>query len=167
LAVFFMLVRTALWWQKLENKQRIFRTVLILSLVLISLIFILSPGFLMNFWLTDIGMRLKIASTGGAEQLQAWAVDILEKPQNEVVDGDSMSRIKEEALSKQVRRLYPAYVFVASTSEENGPHIRIIWGGGFHHWGILVGPPTFHTVSNEGQCVYRWRDGVYGYHEIQ
>lgn len=166
LAVFFMLVRTALRWKKLKFKQRIFRIALTLSLILISLYFIFSPGFMMNFLLTDIGMRLKTASTGGAEQLQVWAVDILEKPRDEIVGNDSLGRIKKDFLSKQVQRFSSRNIYIASGAEDE-QHIRIIWGGGFHHWGILVGSPTFQTTSDDRQCVYRWRDGVYGYHEIQ
>ncbi len=42
----------------------------------------------MNFYLTDIGMRLKIASTGGVEELQRWATETLAKPWAEVVKDD-------------------------------------------------------------------------------
>lgn len=168
-AVLFMLVRTALQWRKLKAKQLILRTSLTLSLIVISLYFIFSPGFIMNFLLTDIGMRLKTASTGGVDQLQAWAVDILQRPQDEIVEDDSLGSIKKEMLSKQVQSVSGrgGNIYVASKTKWKGSHIRIIWGSGFHHWGILVGPPTFRTSSNDWQCVYRWRDGVYGYHEIQ
>lgn len=167
LAVFLMLVRTAWRWKNLKTKQRIFRIALTLSLILISLYFILNPGFLMNFLLTDIGMRLKTASTGGAEQLQAWAIDILEKTKDEIVGDDSLGRVKKDFLSKQVQHFSKGGIYIASSSGDEEAHIRIIWGSGFHHWGILVGPPTFQTTSDDRQCVYRWRDGVYGYHEIQ
>jgi hypothetical protein len=167
LAVILMLVRIAWRWKNLKTKQRIYRIALILSLILISLFFFFSPGFIMNFLLTDIGMRLKTASTGGAEQLQAWAIDILEKPQNEIVEDDSSGRIKEEMLSKQVQLFRSRPIYISSRAGDEEAHIRIIWGSGFHHWGILVGPPTFQTTSDDRQCVYRWRDGVYGDHEIQ
>jgi hypothetical protein len=59
------------------------------------------------------------------------------------------------------------YVSLSVGQREEGRHVSIIWGGGFHHWGVLVGPPTFRAESNQGQWVRRWRDGVYGYQEIQ
>jgi hypothetical protein len=140
---------------------------LIFALLLISLFFILSPGFLLSYLLTDIGMRLGTAVTGGSDNLQAWAVEILQKPQEEVVENGSMNYLKTQFFSKQVHRFETKRVYVVPKRQDEQSHIAIIWGSGFHHWGILVGPRTFHTVSNDHQHVYRWRDGVYGYHEIQ
>jgi len=165
IAALYLTFATIRYWNLFSVKQILLRIVLLTILTCTSLFYALLPGFLINFILMDLGMRLRVASTGGTEKIQLWAIEILEKS-----GGNTFGRtpsISEEAMSEQIRRIRANYIWVVPGDGDEKRHVSIIWGGGFHHWGILVGPPAFHTESNETQCVYRWRDGVYGYHEIQ
>ena len=41
-------------------------------------------------------------------------------------------------------------------------HLSIDWGGGWGHWGLLVGPPQFQ-VSNPRLYVLEWEPGIFAY----
>lgn len=118
-------------------------------------------------WCSDVGVRLRVSQGGGVDALQTWAVQILDTPEGERPLNE-MDHIREDALPPDIRALGPRSVYVSGG--RGGPdeeHVAIIWGGGFHHWGIFVGRPTFRTRSDEHQQVFCWREGIYGYHEIQ
>jgi hypothetical protein len=167
-AAVYLLVAMAVYWKTFTAKQKLIRMALFLSLLLIVLLHLRSPLFLICSPLTDWGIRLRVAISGGVDNLQTWAIEILEKPADEVGESElSIYRIKKEAMSKQVRGFNASYVYIVPGYQGREPHVRIIWGGGFHHWGIFVGPRGFHAESDQGQRIYRWCDGVYGYHEIQ
>jgi hypothetical protein len=167
-AAVYLLVAMAIYWKRFTAKQKLIRMALFLSLLLIVLLHLRSSLFLIYSPLTDWGIRLRVAGNGGVGKLQAWAVEILQKPEGEVIENNSsMCQIKKDTMSKQVRGFNTSRVYIVRGCEGEHPHVSIIWGSGFHHWGIFVGPPSFHAESNQSQRVYRWRDGVYGYHEIQ
>jgi hypothetical protein len=166
-ALIVMLLRVGRNMEQMNRKARVLRGVLLICLLLVGAFYVFSPGFMMSYLPTDLGMRLKVSVTGGVDELQKWAVDILESPQEEVVETESTTSIKKELYSEQVKRLCRQYVFISTGWGDEIRHIKISWGGGFHHWGILIGPSSFKTGNNERQHVYRWCDGVYGYHEIQ
>jgi hypothetical protein len=39
--------------------------------------------------------------------------------------------------------------------------IYLLWGGGFGHWGICVGPKTFKCESDSNHYCIQWEPGIY------
>lgn len=130
----------------------------------ISVYFVVMPGFIMNNLLTDIGMRASVMLSGGMDNLQQWAQEVVQKPSEQITD-KKHDTLKPEVMSKQARRLAVQYV---SIYDENGiKYVSFTYGSGFHHWGFRVGPPELRLESDERQQIYKWQPGIYGYHEIQ
>jgi len=167
-AVIYLGLVLLIYWRKLKTKQRKVRGVLLAALLLVILLYFSSSLLLVYSPLADWGVRLRIARSGGVDRLQNWALSIMEKPVDQVVEeGSTINSIKKDVMSRQVRSLRASYVCIVPENENEQAHISIIWGGGFHHWGIFIGWPDFRMENNRLQRVYRWKDGVYGYHDTQ
>ncbi len=46
------------------------------------------------------------------------------------------------------------------------PYVIAQWGGGFGHWGLVIGAPTLR-YPNPSYHHIEWAPGVYVWHEIQ
>ena len=101
------------------------------------------------------------------DKLQAWAVHLIQDKNAKVptsgllYEGDGKPIIR---LPKFVRDLKPEYMSIDRRDAKAG-HVDFTWGGGLGHYGVMIGPPTFHTHSIRlSDChtnVRRWRPGVY------
>ncbi len=117
----------------------------------------------------DRGVRFRVERIVGIDELQSWVVDILAQDPEDVLIADT-GEVKPQFLTDDVRALVP-HPWCISVWHPNGGSddgfVFITWGGGFHHWRVYVGPPTF-TVENwvEGKGWFnRWQEGVYGWQE--
>lgn len=113
------------------------------------------------------GVRLKVATTGGVDQLQKWAVKILDMPIEEVVPEEDLARdflrVKNELYSEQVRRIATMWTSIGE-SDDGERYINFPLAGGFvPGWGIRVGKPGFRGDTDGEALVQRWGDGVYGF----
>lgn len=119
-----------------------------------------------------IGLRTRvlIALTGGQDELQAWAVEMLAKPRDsEQADGSGWL-VPREQWSEQIQRLGPKarLVRIDPLFEGERDAVRLGYGGGFFHWYIVVGPPESGPDPN-GEKEHpldvwcRWGDGIYGW----
>jgi hypothetical protein len=62
---------------------------------------------------------------------------------------------------------HPPHISITAVStNENQPYIGIIWGGGFFHWGIFVGPRDYQ-LPHDTQAFHdiQWVPGIYFRHE--
>jgi hypothetical protein len=113
----------------------------------------------------DYAMRLKVDRTGGIEQLQTWANDIFEKPEEDIFINPNTPYIKKELLSEQVKDI-SNYDVVYLHSEPQGKYLRIrVGGGGFiqHSWGIIITSPNTRIEDVYEYGYIKWQDGVYAY----
>lgn len=142
--------------------------------VLAGEIAFLLPGF-GTIRLLNWHCRTRVATTGGQEELQQWAVDLLARPRDsidrEVPANVTVAQwdVPEKFWSDQVQRLKPKRVFIDHLFQNGREGITLTYGGGFlGHWWIVVGPPgaILDPKLTENQpdipC-FRWRDGVYCY----
>jgi len=150
----------------LERSKRVVVAIFLILEIGIFL-FLFCGGFPV---LINLGMRLNVARTDGIDELQSWAMDILEKPEAEIfIDpNDKYSlragEIKKEFLSKQVMAISTDnHVFIVYKPQGRYVLIRI-GGGGFieFNWGVIISLPDV-KIEVENTNFRKWRDGVYGY----
>lgn len=120
--------------------------------------------------LIDLRTRLVVALTGGQDELQSWAMQLLDKDRDRMDDSRRWD-VPKEYWSQQVRRIYwiqPTGVSVDNFFENNQRGVRLIFGGGFFHWSIVIGPPGSVPDPKLNDFVLdsfwiRWRDGIYNW----
>jgi hypothetical protein len=105
--------------------------------------------------------------TGGVEELQKWAVHILDMPIYEVIDKEAAKHdryiVRKELYSSQMRKISPGWVSII-TYENEEPYLNIPLAGGFFPgWGIRMGRPGFRPPYSESVWFFQWADGVYGF----
>jgi hypothetical protein len=113
----------------------------------------------------DYAMRLKVDRTGGIEQLQAWANNMLERPEDEVLMTPESPYVNKELLSEQVKAISDMDI-VSLHSESQGKYLKIrVGGGGFIQriWGIIITSPTTNIEDVYEYSYRKWQDGVYAY----
>jgi len=114
-----------------------------------------------------LGVRLKVATTGGVDELQKWAVKILDMPIEEVVDEEYIKSelfiVKKNLYSEQVRQIATMWVSIGE-SDDGERSLNFPLAGGFvPGWSIRVGRPGFRGDIDSDALVQRWGDGVYGF----
>ena len=142
-----------------------------LLVAIAGLILFLIPG-LGTIRLLNLHCRMRVAQTGGADELQRWAVDLLAQPRADITPWSSTEEDVEEWVvppahwSEQVTRLKPQRIFIKRLFQNDGEAVQLAYGGGFLHWNIVVGPPgvTGDPKRNTGRpdsLWFRWADGLY------
>lgn len=142
--------------------QRMIRKCLLITILLLSLSY--------PIWYNRLplyGVRVCVEVTGGVDELQKWAVRILDMPVDEVIDEEAakhdMYIVRKDLYSPQMRKISTGTVYII-THENGGPYLNIPLAGGFFPgWGIRVGRPGFCPQEIEGGLLFRWADGVYGF----
>ena len=100
----------------------------------------LIPG-LGTIRLLNLHCRLRVAITGGQEELQSWAVEVLAQPRDPMHQDGSGWRIPHEECSKQIQRLKPKRISIEQLFENDQEGVSLMYGGGFLHWYIVLGSP--------------------------
>jgi len=151
---------------KKQNRHRTQTCSYIASLIIIARqVLFLIPG-LGTIRLLNLHCRMRVAMSGGQSDLQAWAVELLAQPRDPMHQDGSGWRIPREECSKQVQRLKPKRISVEQLFENDQEGVRLMYGGGFLHWNIVLGPPgsvpdpKFEETLTENDW-FRWSDGVY------
>ena len=146
------------------------RYVVVLVVILVLALFLL-PG-LGTIRTLDLHCRMRVAVTGGQDELQAWATELLATPRNEIQEFEGADEteynewtVPEGHWSKQVRRLNPKRLRIERTASGDREVVTLMYGGGFQHWTIGVGPPEaigeLAVKMKEADCVwFRWSDGI-------
>jgi hypothetical protein len=122
------------------------------------------------FGLIDLRTRLAVARTGGQEQLQAWAIALLDEYSDRMDPHDMEERVPQEDWSKQVRRLKPDSVHISAVFENAQKGVLLSYGSGFFHWWIVIGRPGSQpdpklNDPNSDNFWYRWADGIYDWQQ--
>jgi hypothetical protein len=157
-AAIYMTIVSLSRWKKLTVGVRAVRTILLATILAAAGCLFLIP----RRPLFDMGVKLRVARAGGIDNVQDWAVELLKK---ESISADESGLLDVEALPEHIRQLKPTGVAIFDGPPEYR-HVRIGWGGGFFHWGLMVGPPTYtRAEGGNPMMVTRWRKGVYIYTE--
>ena len=61
----------------------------------------------------------------------------------------------------------PVHLTVQSAEEYGHPYVFAVWGSGFGHRGLKIGPPELRVNDDDRSYHVKWDDGVFGYSEIQ
>jgi len=119
----------------------------------------------------DFGLRIKITSTVGLDELESWGLRLLETEGKRLGKDASFSEIyvhgrgKVHLVSKAIRDLRPSYIWIRD-DYEGRQWVLVVFGGGFYHWGVYVGPRNTDVPPDfQGGTSYLWRPGIYGYQE--
>ncbi len=137
----------------------------------VALLFLLSVGPGNYFGLIDLRTRLAVMLTGGQGRLQAWAVEILDRPRDDMEsDGYRRWEVPNELWSEQVRRLRPPRVYIEPLFEGGLQGIRLPYGSAFFHWQIVVGrpgsrPEPTRNDPDSDNAWFRWSDGIYDWQQ--
>ena len=95
-------------------------------------------------------------------ELQTWAVSVLAQSPR-----PAGSDLEKATIPQALHRLYKdrwkwgPHVSISDVDEDsNESYLLVYWGGGFGHWGFLVGSPNFKT-SDPFYYLVEWISGVY------
>jgi hypothetical protein len=151
-----LVILMALTWKRTPWDGRLL-TVLLLLPLLAAVIFSWSPaGGQASADFLDFALRRKVENSVGIANLQRWAEEQLNAPRG------SSDHIPREAWPAGLDQFPNTEVLIIQRSYEP-LHVEIWWGGGFHSWGIFVGPPSYRAESDDHTRVTRWCDGVYSF----
>ncbi len=146
-------------------RRRLWKHVGVLLAIVVAL-YLLTVGPCSFFGLLDLQLRAAVARTGGRDQLQAWAMDVLEKSRDHLDEHIDNWPLPPESWSDQVHRLHPRGVSLWVKFEGDRRGVCLNYGGGFLHYSLLVGPPgsrprpSLSDRSNRSSLV-RWADGIF------
>jgi hypothetical protein len=94
-----------------------------------------------------------------SSELQEWAVKVLAEQKSDARE------IPRENVPASIRDLSSqGSPFQWAAREQNC--VRLVWGGGFGHWGILVGTPSFRPAQ-DGNYFIEWKSGIYFWHQTR
>jgi hypothetical protein len=131
-------------------------------LLIITYFFFVNSGFIE---IESLAMRLNVARTGGIDQLHAWAMDVLEKPVEDIIvqPDTRLPLLKKELYSEQVKKMHPTRVWISSESDNKFVVVQI-GGGGFVQvdWGIVITLPSTSFKTERARLI-KWRDGFYAF----
>jgi len=116
-------------------------------------------------WERDFeAFQIQVKQGVDPQKLQDWAVPIIQghNPKYQIPKEDIPIAMVD--LPDFLKKLSPsgpemAVLCKSDTSDKNV--IMIAWGGGFGHWGLLVGEPDFVASNDNSKSVVRWVDGIY------
>jgi hypothetical protein len=130
------------------------------SLALLGLIVALTLGLRGSFVLRDIGFR---ALAGN--RLQAAAVAWLETPEPVDPSTGLPERRPWDPGPPSLNSPWippPKYVTRGGTFPSD-KHVTLGYGGGFGHWGLMIGSPEFQPEESRGSSHWLLFPGVYGF----
>ena len=109
----------------------------------------------------------KVKKVADPLELQQWAMTVLRDTQQSA----SSTQISEEKVPVGIRNLMSdgsplQYAFCdgAAVSDRT---IWLVWGGGFGHWGIRVGAPSFKVSPDDDNYYIEWKPGIYFWHQTR
>jgi hypothetical protein len=99
-------------------------------------------------------------------ELQQWAMTILQETETTNYPDGEFPRDKVLPGIRNLQSGGSSFEMVLADSVGSVPpgnrSVWIVWGGGFGHWGIRVGPPTFKVAKKYDDNYYvLWKPGIY------
>jgi hypothetical protein len=111
--------------------------------------------------MADSGFK-RARKTINPEELRSWAFEAIRK--FPATNGFS-KEIPGSEIPASIKNLYSIPLqgaWVNPKSNERAGCVMIIWGGGFFHWGIDIGPTNFVSpINEEYPKAFRLSPGIY------
>jgi hypothetical protein len=106
----------------------------------------------------------QVKTTVDPNEVQAWATNLIAKAGTNVGDSISVRRADVPAWVESIYRKNGDLGDV--TIERIGQddprmYVQICYGGGFGHWGLIVGPPTLILGNPNTGHNRLWKPGIY------
>jgi hypothetical protein len=97
------------------------------------------------------------------EELRIWAANLASR--HGFGSKPTVSELPDDfaELSSQL----PSILICSTNVSNEQPHVMLIYGGGFYHWGIDIGPTNFIRQNNPAFTTIQWVPGIYFRHEGQ
>ena len=95
------------------------------------------------------------------EELRIWAANLASKhgfetnPTASELPGDFAN------LSSQL----PSVLICSTNASNDQPYVMLIYGSGFYHWGMDIGPTNFIRQNDPAFTTIQWVPGIYFRHE--
>jgi hypothetical protein len=109
------------------------------------------------------GMLDRLEKDINPTDLRKWALAELSARANGRPDSDANTLIEKD-LPNYLAKLsnWPPHIRANMLSDDvKEPHLVMEWGGGFGHWGLIVGGETL-TVPEEPRFYFvKWKPGIY------
>ncbi|HTV41427.1 MAG TPA: hypothetical protein VMF08_12670 [Candidatus Sulfotelmatobacter sp.] len=99
-------------------------------------------------------------------ELQKWAMAVLQETETTNYPDGQFPRDKVLASIQNLQSRGDFFDDVEVNDDKSTPpgsrSVWIVWGGGFGHWGIRVGSPTFKVTDRYDDNYYvNWEPGIY------
>lgn len=148
--------------------QYLFNHLLFRTLCLGCLLFTLTIVTACSTWEHNFQVFQQQVKQGiNPQELQDWATPIIQghNAKYPLHHGAEFTFIKLEDLPSSLKTIGPTGPEMAFLSEsESGIsgqfNITVMWGGGFGHWGLIIGEKHL-VLSNNTESVVHWVDGIY------
>ena len=135
--------------------RKVFVSILALLVILVAAFFVLGPGCK---WKARSFFK-QAQQTTTSSQIQEWAlteIGTAGTERTELGPPPSFLNMPDDGP--------PNYLYVEPNDGQ--PYLVAQWGGGFGHWGLLVGDESLEYPIDDYFHI-RWAPGVYVWHEIQ
>jgi len=131
-----------------------------------------TPGHIIRWCRGEYGLQQRAndlavdaKKTVNPDEFQKWAQSILQEASLTNSSGD----IPRNQVPVYIQNLYTnggPFESAEFTTDKSVPpeqrSVWIVWGGGFGHWGIRIGPPSFRIDLNNDENYYtEWKPGIY------
>ena len=99
-------------------------------------------------------------------ELQQWAMNVLQETETTNYSDGNFPRGKVLLGIRNLQSGDDSFEDVMVDADKSVPpesrSVWIVWGGGFGHWGIRVGPPSFKVADPYDDNYYvEWKPGIY------
>jgi len=103
----------------------------------------------------------KVEQSINPEELRSWAAELVNK--QAFGTKPKVSELPSNLLKLSAQ---PPSVSICSTNARSDqPYLMLIYGGGFYHWGIDIGPTNFVRANDPAFTTIKWASGIYFRHE--
>lgn len=111
----------------------------------------------------DSKFETKIKATVNPDELQAWATNLIAEVSTR--KGESFV-VKQPDIPKWAGKIYEGQGEgvegdVSVERSDEGTYVRMIYGGGFGHWGLAVGDPKLVLTDTSSWHGRLWKPGIY------
>ncbi len=142
-----------------EKKQKLRIALLFLTVLWMPYMFL--PGFLFCYPLSDYGFRIRAGN-----DLQACVISFLRKPDKDIKKKPSLftsyiSHVDRSDWPVCIRKMKPARVALSGQTPQDR-NLDISFGGGFGHWGFVIGNPQLQ-IRPDAKGIRQMWPGVYCY----